>query len=58
MHHYKEGKTERVIYERVNGMRKINSILSTLYNFSSNGPFPETPLKLYGPSAAEAINKF
>ena len=28
---YKEGKAERAIYERVNSLKKINTIMSTLY---------------------------
>jgi len=56
--HFKPGRTERVVYERVNGMRKVNSIVSSLYNFSNEGPFPETAVCLYGPSALDCIEHF
>lgn len=54
-HLYKVGKTERLIYERVNGLKKPNTIMSTLYQFSTEGAFPSTPIALYGPSAADSI---
>ena len=36
-------------------MRQINSVVSALYGFSNDGPFPETPVALYSPTAAECI---
>lgn len=39
---YKEGPAERIIYQKVNAMKTANTVMSTLYNFSSKGSFPET----------------
>ena len=32
---YKIGKAERIIYQRVHGLRQVNTPMSTLYNFTS-----------------------
>ena len=36
-------------------MRKVNSTMSTLYNFSSQGAFPETPVGFYIPGHEKQI---
>jgi hypothetical protein len=37
--HFKVGQTERVIYQKVSGLRRINVNHSILYNFCSEGAF-------------------
>jgi len=47
---FKVGQNERLIYEKVAGMKSINVLLSILYNFSSEGAFSDiqTPVNLIG----------
>ena len=44
------GQQERLIYEKVAGLKKVNVGLSVLYNFSSEGAFSESqvPVVLVG----------
>lgn len=46
---YKIGETERVIYQKINGLKKVNVMLSILYNFSSEGVFDSLPIGLINP---------
>lgn len=53
---FKLGKTERIVYQRINGMKKVNAVLSILYNFSSQGAFPESDIGFYTPKNEDLIN--
>lgn len=37
-------------------MKKVNATLSSLYNFSSQGAFPESDIGFYSPKPDEIIN--
>ena len=39
---FKIGQTERVVYEKVAGLKKINSLQSIMYNFSSEGAYADS----------------
>lgn len=54
---FKVGQTERLVYERVTGLKRVNSMLSTLYNFCSEGAFSENAktVSLIGASPEEII---
>ena len=41
---FKVGQTERIVYQKVSGMKRPNALLSILYNFSSEGAF--TPMQM------------
>lgn len=49
--HFKVGQTERLVYEKVAGMKRVNMLQSIMYNFSSEGAFfeSEKPVALIGP---------
>lgn len=38
---FKVGATERIIYEKVAGLKTVNVPQSLLYNFSSEGAYPD-----------------
>lgn len=52
---FKVGQTERMVYEKVGGLKMHNVVQSLLYNFSSEGAFSEIglPIALVGPTAKE-----
>ena len=53
--HFKMSRAERAVLERVHGMKKINTVYSTLLGFSSQGYLSETGVGLYGPSVNHQI---
>ena len=50
---FKVGQSERVVYEKVAGLKRTNGLLSILYNFSSEGAYSdlEMPVRLLGATA-------
>jgi hypothetical protein len=60
---FKVGSTERMIYEKVAGLRKVNMMHSILYSFCSEGSFPEaldqglvSGVGLIGPTIDQSIS--
>lgn len=55
--HFKVGQTERVVYQRVSGLKRVNANHSILYNFCSEGAFSDLglPVTLCLPSADESV---
>lgn len=53
--HFKVGATERLVYEKLAGMKRVNMLQSIMYNFSSEGAFMEKPLALIGPDPNHVI---
>ncbi len=43
---YKVGQTERVVYEKVAGMKRVNVLQSIMYNFSSEGAYSDSEIPL------------
>lgn len=54
---YKVGESERVIYQKMHSLKKINISMSALYNFNSQGMFPSIPIGLYGSTADQLLTK-
>lgn len=54
---FKVGATERMVYEKVGGLKKHNVPQSLLYNFSSEGAFSNIglPIALVGPSPEDIL---
>ena len=52
---FKVGQTERLIYEKVGGLKQCNLSHSILYNFGSEGVFAEVgaPVGLINPSFSQ-----
>lgn len=52
---FKVGQTERIVYEKIAGLKQVNVLQSLLYNFSSEGAFCDLgiPIKLIGASVEE-----
>ena len=52
---FKIGQTERIVYEKVAGLKRINSLQSIMYNFSSEGAYADSKaiFQLVGPAAEE-----
>ena len=48
--HFKVGQAERLVYEKIAGLKKVNILQSALYNFCSEGVFSqlEIPVGLIG----------
>ncbi len=53
--HFQVGATERLVYEKVSGMKRVNMPQSIMYNFSSEGAFPQKPIGLIGPDPNHVI---
>ena len=54
---FKVGQGERVIYERVAGLKRVNINHSILYNFCSEGAFPQLglPISLFVPTPEQSV---
>ena len=54
---FKVGQTERLVYEKVSGLKRVNTLQSLLYNFSSEGAYceHESPVSLVGAAPEETI---
>lgn len=53
--HFKLSRAENAVEERVHGMKRINTVYSTLLSFSSQGYFGETKVGLYSPTVNQQI---
>jgi hypothetical protein len=53
--HWKVGSSERIVYEKVAGLKRANTLQSIIYNFSSEGGLGgrNIPLYLVGASASQ-----
>ena len=52
---FKVGQTERLVYEKVSGLKRVNTLQSILYNLSSEGAYSDhdSPISLIGASPEE-----
>ena len=56
---FKVGAEQRLVYERVNNLKRVSVNHSLMYNFSSEGAFTELniPVSLFGPAHKESLNR-
>jgi len=52
---FKVGQTERIVYEKIAGLKRININQSIMYNFSSEGAYSDSDIQfsLIGPRPDE-----